>query len=1150
MAETKLLIIDNDQGTRETLLDILSEKGYNVATASTGREAINKAKKTTFDAALVDIKLPDMDGAELLREFKKCYPEMVCIIITGHATLENAIDALKDGANGYFVKPLVIEKVVHRLEETLDKHRLEQARKVTDEALRESESKYRSLFDNMLDGFAYCKILLDKNDHPIDFVYLEVNDSFERLTGLKKEDVVGKKVTEAIPGIKDTHPELFDIYGKVALTGKETKFDIYFEPLEMWLSISVYSPKKEYFVAVFDDITKRKQAANEMKEIKENYDRITDNADEVIFRVEAKGGHVIYANPAAERLLGYSQAEWVADPTLGYKIIHPDYIEKQKEIMEEINTTKKPIKNAVLGWITKDGHKIILEYTIIPITDEKGKTLYFESIGRDITKRKQMEEKLEEYSEHLEQKVEERTRELKTVNTELLLLQRINEMLNIGTPLEEVFQTIVEGLAYVFGYDLTAIHLLDKEKKHLVLKAYYAPSKIARKIEDATRVKASGLVIPLYKGSILNEIVKKKKPVITPDVAWVIRSYTDKKALQALAPVVAKLSGVKWGMGVPLIANNEVIGVIGCGRKKELTEEDVDRLAFFGNEVSLAINKVQLYTALHERTDELGLLQKVNNLLNSGAPAGEVYKLITESLISIFHYHIIGIYILNEEGTHMICKSYHTDSKIVKKIEKLTGVTALNYSPPLFKGSAITKIVKTKRPLITTDIEGVVKSHTDKPVIRALAKTIAKVSGAQWGIGVPLLAGDKVVGVIGVGSHEELTAEDASRLAYFGDQVGLALEKSRISKVLEEKVEERTIELMRLKEFNENIVHSMEEGILMLDSNGHITYFNPKCTTMLGYPDNTLVGVHWTKLAPKGLHGEMEKKSQEWSQGKTNKFECAMTTRKDMEIPVIVSATPLFEEDAYTGSLLVLTDITEVKARERKLMEHKRVYDMRNGEVYLVKDLDVAKTVDVYRDLLNYGYSGLVITRRRPESLKQRLGEDSKVFWMSSTHGENTVPPNFTDIMQVIRDHLVMDTVVLLDRFEYMILQKGFRESVVFIQELVDLFYGRDAILLVSMDPRALGEEQLAILEEETREVELRSKISLSEGEMELLAFIYEQNSAGRMPSVTDILKGLNLSKPTVIKRIRILKNNGLIKESRKGRRKLLEVTEQGKRLL
>jgi len=126
--------------------------------------------------------------------------------------------------------------------------------------LQESEKRYRSLFKNMLNGFAYCRMLFD-GDRPRDFIYLDVNSAFEALTGLK--DVVGKRVSEVIPGIRESDPQLFEIYGRVALTGKPERFEIYVEALKMWFSISVYSPRREHFVAVFDVITARKQAEKE-----------------------------------------------------------------------------------------------------------------------------------------------------------------------------------------------------------------------------------------------------------------------------------------------------------------------------------------------------------------------------------------------------------------------------------------------------------------------------------------------------------------------------------------------------------------------------------------------------------------------------------------------------------------------------------------------------------------------------------------------------------------------------------------------------------------------------------------------------------------------------------------------------------------------
>ncbi|MBI3985913.1 MAG: PAS domain S-box protein [Lentisphaerae bacterium] len=130
-------------------------------------------------------------------------------------------------------------------------------RKRVEATLKESNQLYRSLFENMLNGFAYCKMLFEQG-RPYDFVYLAVNGAFESLTGLK--NVVGKKVSEVIPGIRESNPELFDLYGRVALTGKPEKCELYIEALKMWFSVSAYSHEKEHFVAVFDVITERKRA--------------------------------------------------------------------------------------------------------------------------------------------------------------------------------------------------------------------------------------------------------------------------------------------------------------------------------------------------------------------------------------------------------------------------------------------------------------------------------------------------------------------------------------------------------------------------------------------------------------------------------------------------------------------------------------------------------------------------------------------------------------------------------------------------------------------------------------------------------------------------------------------------------------------------
>ena len=129
--------------------------------------------------------------------------------------------------------------------------------KRAEESLRESEAKYRGLFEHMQEGCAYCRMIFE-NGEPVDFIYLSVNAAFETLTGLK--DVAGKRVSEVIPGIRSSDPALFKAYGRVARTGEPEKTEIFVEALQQWYLISVYSPEREYFVAVFDVITDRKRS--------------------------------------------------------------------------------------------------------------------------------------------------------------------------------------------------------------------------------------------------------------------------------------------------------------------------------------------------------------------------------------------------------------------------------------------------------------------------------------------------------------------------------------------------------------------------------------------------------------------------------------------------------------------------------------------------------------------------------------------------------------------------------------------------------------------------------------------------------------------------------------------------------------------------
>lgn len=133
--KARILVIDDDESVRKVLAVALADKGYTVETAEDGKEAIEKSKTNFFNLALVDIRLPDMEGAKLLTAMKETTPKMVHIILTGYPSLQNAIEAVNKGADGYIVKPVNMENLLTIVEEHLRKQR--EARKYSEEKVVE-----------------------------------------------------------------------------------------------------------------------------------------------------------------------------------------------------------------------------------------------------------------------------------------------------------------------------------------------------------------------------------------------------------------------------------------------------------------------------------------------------------------------------------------------------------------------------------------------------------------------------------------------------------------------------------------------------------------------------------------------------------------------------------------------------------------------------------------------------------------------------------------------------------------------------------------------------------------------------------------------------------------------------------------------------
>lgn len=346
-------------------------------------------------------------------------------------------------------------------------------------ALRDSEARYRGLFDHMAEGYAYCQMIFE---HGVaqDWIYCDVNAAFETLTGL--HNVRGKRVSEAIPGIRETDPELFAIYARVALTGTHEKFELFLAALQQWFSISVYSPARDYFVAVFDVITERKQAEEALRASEARYRLLAEHSTDVIWTLDLASFRFTYVSPSVQRLRGYTVEEVLAQPPEA--ALTP---ESNQIIVAQLPTriaaflagdeSARSVAMEV-GQPRKDGSIVPTEVVTTLLTNERGQVTTVLGASRDITARKRAEEALRQLNETLEQRVVERTAELDRVNAELVRAARMKDEflatmshelrtpLNIILSRSEMLQEEIDGP--LTPRQVMSLHRIEASGRHLL----------------------------------------------------------------------------------------------------------------------------------------------------------------------------------------------------------------------------------------------------------------------------------------------------------------------------------------------------------------------------------------------------------------------------------------------------------------------------------------------------------------------------------------------------------------------------------------------------------------------------------------------------------------------------------------------------------
>ena len=265
-------------------------------------------------------------------------------------------------------------------------------RKRAEYALKESEEKHRLLITQMQQGLAVHEVILDKSGEVVDYRFLDINKSFEHLTGLKHENVIGKTVLEILPG---TESYWIEKYGHVAMTGELLQYENYSKELDKYYEIVAYSPRYRQFATIISDVTERKQVEVSRAQEKNLIQTTLISIGDGVISTD-NNGNIVLLNKVAESLTG-----WTLELARGksieevFNIINEFTREKCENIVKKVLESGKiqELANHTI-LISKDGIERPIEDSAAPIVNENDGISGMVLVFRDVTQKKQRQEEI------------------------------------------------------------------------------------------------------------------------------------------------------------------------------------------------------------------------------------------------------------------------------------------------------------------------------------------------------------------------------------------------------------------------------------------------------------------------------------------------------------------------------------------------------------------------------------------------------------------------------------------------------------------------------------------------------------------------------------------------------------------------------------
>ncbi|MFX0065036.1 MAG: PAS domain S-box protein [Candidatus Hermodarchaeota archaeon] len=788
--------------------------------------------------------------------------------------------------------------------------------KKVEETLRESEEKYRTLFDTSPEAIAIVNL---------DGVILDCNKTAAKMAGVPKDQIIGKSYL-ALNFLKEEDFSIYIGYLSRIIDGVEVKpfeMEITLRGSKAWIEIFSALLKKNNEVQAIQiiarDITDRKEAENTLRESEKRFTSFMRNLPGIAF-IKDSDHRYVFANRYFEEEFQLNHEEWYGK--INEELFPADVAAQFTKIDQQVLTQTSTLEQEQVS--IQDGVKKNWLTYKFPIRLKD--STFVGGIGIDVTERKQTENRTLKLAHDLGERVKE-----------LKCLYGAVRLKDSDKPMDAVFQEILKLIPLGWqSPEIACARLLLEDKEFTTGNFQETPWKLATDIKVLNK-KIGELQIYYFEERLINKeepFTKEERELIEAlgkELGEFVRSKQIEEYLRFQAQLIENVSDAvistdlnfnikSWNKAAELIygwSENEVLD-------KPLTEVTQIKLPY--NRREDTIN--QLFRegswkgeVLQSRKDgkRLNILTSVSLIENStGEPVGVVAtnyditarkkaeKKLRESEAryrSLVDTSPDAITLTDLEGKILMVNQQALKGYGCETAEEMIGQNALDFIVPEDRSRALENLGKTLELGQVTNIE------------YTLLKKDGSSYPAELSASVILDANKRPKAFIG------LTRDISQR-------------------------KQAEKELQEAKEKYQMLVEKLHEGVLLEDTQGFISFVNPRVIEMLGYNEEELMGRHWSTIVPTEETNKIKKESAKRPQGISSTYEGRLLAKDGRCVPVIISATSLFTDTgSFQGVLSVFIDITERKRMEEVLQQSEEKYrnlvERANDGIAIVQDKQI-----------------------------------------------------------------------------------------------------------------------------------------------------------------------------------------------------------------